>query len=160
MKKKGSQPQITTDEHGLENTENNVKNNPKRKILRKDYELSSGIKCYQEDLTYKQDKQILSLLKNLNIESISDLSTMKISDLMGILFDENLLEKFLKIILLPTDKKEIPEEKLTEIKNSELEEIIEDFFILNPSVMKLLNNIKSLAGSEIMSSMLESSEQK
>ena len=103
------------------------------KFARYDYEFSNGIKCFQEELSYNQDKRLAELIVELNIKDFSELKVNKVIELLTV---NDLLEKFFGIIfhvnLLPKNA------TFSQLKNSEIERALTDFFILNPSAKKLL----------------------
>lgn len=106
------------------------------------YKFSNGLECWQEELSLAQDEQLLKIAMSFDIENIS-LETTSIKSVIDMLLKENSLIKFLDIVLYRPDSanpKELQVElkKDTELfrslKNSELHNIINDFFLLNPTV--------------------------
>ncbi len=109
---------------------------------RKSYKFASGIQAYQEELSIEQDYKIAELFAELKISELSDLKEMKIHDLIKLLSGANIIERFLEVILIPADVSiELSAEKLKMLKNSEVKEVIYDFFTLNPFVRELLQSL-------------------
>jgi len=109
----------------------------KAKLTRKDYSFSCGIECYQQELTLKQDKALAKLLSQFKFDS----DKMSLMDIIAALSESDLLNEALGIIL----NKQADYSNLT---NSELEQVITDFFSLNPSLRKLFKiGNKEAAGS-------------
>ena len=121
---------------------------------KKNYKFSNGLDCFQDELTLEQDMKITALFAKVNIQSITE---TKIIDLLGIITKENLILDFLKIIL--RSGQEISQENLMSLKNSELKEIIEDFFGLNPLVKQVLGIFRSAADIQTQNTMLSDSDQ-
>ena len=121
---------------------------------KKNYKFSDGLDCFQDELTLEQDMKITALFAKVNIQSITE---TKIIDLLGIITKENLILDFLKIIL--RSGKEIKEDNLLSLKNSELKEIVEDFFGLNPLVKQVLGIFRSAADIQTQNTMLSDSDQ-
>lgn len=121
---------------------------------KKNYKFSNGLDCFQDELTLEQDMKITALFAKVNIQSITE---TKIIDLLGIITKENLILDFLKIIL--RSGKEIKEDNLLSLKNSELKEIVEDFFGLNPLVKQVLGIFRSAADIQTQNTMLSDSDQ-
>ena len=119
------------------------------------YTFTNGLSAYQEQLNLGQDMELSQIALKLDLNA-SSLSNMK--NLVETLIREKVLISFLKIILLPVPMQslpsltlvslddEIPEELLLSLKNDELENILMDFFSLNPKPIKLL---KTIAGEAI-----------
>lgn len=121
---------------------------------KKNYKFSNGLGCFQDELTLEQDMKITALFAKVNIQSIAE---TKIIDLLGIITKENLILDFLKIIL--RSGQDISEDQLLSLKNSELKEIIEDFFGLNPLVKQVLGIFRSAADIQTQNTMLSDSDQ-
>lgn len=129
-------------------------NNTKVKDGRIKYKFKCGIEAYQEELDLRQDELLTEILLELNIETFSFGNT-KIKELVNILIKERVLIKVLDIILTTVKDTECDFLKL---KNSELEEVFEDFFSLNPTVTNWLRNIgKGLTSSPLIQSISSSS---
>lgn len=120
---------------------------------KKNYKFSNGLNCFQDELTLDQDMKITALFAKVNIQSIAE---TKIIDLLGIITKENLILDFLKIIL--RSGQEITEDHLLSLKNSELKEIIEDFFGLNPLVKQLLEISRIAADIQTQNTMSSDSD--
>lgn len=120
---------------------------------KKNYKFSNGLGCFQDELTLEQDMKITALFAKVNIQSIAE---TKLIDLLGIFTKENLILDFLKIIL--RSGQDIPEDQLLSLKNSELKEIIEDFFGLNPLVKELLGIFRIAADIQTQNTMLSDSD--
>ena len=105
---------------------------------RKDYTLSAG-KCYQEELSLEQDGPISDIIMGLELDqfegkSFKDIPVMALKEK---LLDKRGLIKLLGAALLSADtNKMVGEDFARKIKNSELTEIIEDFFTFNKSLME------------------------
>jgi hypothetical protein len=99
-----------------------------------EYKFKCGISAYQEELTLGQDERLAEVLGSLRI---SDSEEIKLSDLLGVLVKDKLMNKFLNIILLKKDGTS-EETDYSLLKNSELRAVVSDFFILNPAVKSLL----------------------
>lgn len=121
---------------------------------KKNYKFSNGLGCFQDELTLEQDMKITALFAKVNIQSIAE---TKIIDLLGIITKENLILDFLKIIL--RSGQDISEDQLLSLKNSELKEIIEDFFGLNPLVKQVLGIFRSAADIQTQNTMSSDSDQ-
>jgi len=106
----------------------------------KRYKFSCGLEASQEELTLEQDYKIMDLIKSVNL---SDLSNTTIADLIKTLSENKLIEKFLSIIFLIDDEEKI--KTFAKLRNSELREIVTDFFILNPVALDLLQALRSAA---------------
>lgn len=118
----------------------------------KKYNFKNGLSCNQEELTLLQDIEITKLLSKIDINSLAD---TKIFDLINLITKESFLPVFLNIIL---QGNEISEDKLLSLKNSELKEIIEDFFTLNPLVKDALGIFKVVADTVAQMKTLPHSE--
>ncbi len=102
-----------------------------------EYTFKCGINAYQEELTLEQDERLAELLTAV---SVPDASEMKLTDLFKILVKEKLINKFLKVILISKDKSD-KDSDFSRLKNSELQAVVSDFFILNPTVKSLLQSL-------------------
>lgn len=102
--------------------------------LRKNYIFKCGIKAWQEECSYSQDKQLVKLLETVDISEIKDFSDMKVSDIVSKIFDNDLIPKLFDIILIHEMKDATPD--WTQLKRSEVVEVIEDFFQLSPTLKK------------------------
>lgn len=93
-----------------------------------------GVKLRMGEMTLGQDKKLLQLFKDkeLNFEELN--SFRKIIDY---LFEEDIVDDLLRVIL----KGDIDSVNIEEITNSELEEIISDFFGLNGKWISKLNDL-------------------
>jgi len=119
----------------------------------KRYKFSCGLEASQEELTLEQDYRIMDLIKSVNL---SDLSNTTIADLIKTLSENKLIEKFLSIIFSIDAEDEI--KNFSKLKNSELKEIVTDFFILNPIALDLLQALRSAADTQITSPLSSDSE--
>lgn len=111
----------------------------------KKYKFSCGLQAAQEELTLEQDYRIMDLIKSVNL---ADIGNTTIVDLIKTLSENKLIEKFLSIIFSIDSEEEV--QKFSSLKNSELKEIITDFFILNPIAMDLLRTLSIAADTSIM----------
>jgi hypothetical protein len=112
----------------------------------KRYKFSCGLEASQEELTLEQDYRIMDLIKSVNL---SDLSNTTIADLIKTLSENKLVEKFLSIIFSINDEELV--KSFSKLKNSELKEVVTDFFILNPIALDLLRALRSAADITTMS---------
>lgn len=95
-----------------------------------EYSFKCGIKAYQEELTLKQDRQINDLIKGLDKNLMKDFTKIQFTELINILFEKDLLNKLLNIILHTNNA------DYSNLSNSELEQVVTDFFTLNPTLKK------------------------
>lgn len=114
---------------------------------RKDYQFKCGLKCSQEELTLEQDIRLAEIL-----ERHEDVN----ADIMKVFRKPGVVEELLSVILVSEDP--IDKSKFLKLKNSELKEIVDDFFSLNPSVKALLSGSVSAQVTETPSSMSLSSD--
>ncbi|MBS1494727.1 MAG: hypothetical protein JST55_14525 [Bacteroidetes bacterium] len=119
----------------------------------KKYKFSCGLEASQEELTLDQDYQIMDLIKSVNL---TDLGKTTIADLIKTLSENKLIEKFLSIIFSINVEEDI--KGFSKLKNSELKEVVADFFILNPIALDLLRALRSAADTSIMSHQSSDSE--
>ncbi len=120
---------------------------------KKKYKFSNGLECSQDELTLEQDYKVMDLIKSVNL---SDIQNITIADLIKLLSENKLIEKFLSIIFDITDEEKI--KSFSKLKNSELKEVITDFFILNPIALDLLRVLRNVADTEILNQKSSSSE--
>jgi hypothetical protein len=86
-----------------------------------------GVKFRQTELTISEDIKIIKLFKSgLGVGTESE------STMLDALTDMSTLESFFKVIL----KGEHDQINVKQIKNSELEEVMGDFFLLNKSMIQ------------------------
>lgn len=88
----------------------------------------------------------MDLIKSVNL---TDLGATTIADLIKTLSENKLIEKFLSIIFSIESEEEI--KSFSKLKNSELKEVVTDFFILNPIALDLLRALRSAADMTTMS---------
>lgn len=115
----------------------------------KKYKFRCGLEASQEELTLEQDYRIMDLIKSVNL---SDLSATTIADLIKTLSENKLIEKFLSIIFSIEEENKI--QSFAKLKNSELKEVVTDFFILNPVALDLLRALRSAADTSMTSQEL------
>ncbi len=125
-------------------------------MQKKEYNFSIGITATQEELNIEQDYQLMDILSELGIGEGQDLMNTPIRDLIGKLVKNDLLSKLLDVILQVADQQTSPDWK--KLKNSELQEVITDFFTLNPLVVQLFKGLGSGLGMSIMNTTSLSSE--
>lgn len=106
----------------------------------KKYKFQCGLEASQEELSLEDDYKILDLLKSVNLDSLENLSYITV---LKILRENNLLEKFLALIFRIEDQEQI--KLFGKLKNSELEQVTDDFFILNPTAKRGFEFIKNKA---------------
>lgn len=105
---------------------------------RKDYHFKCGIIASQEECTLAQDKNLIRVLSKVNFKDVNDLRNMPIADIINMLCENNIIEKIFDIILKVNDHPENWHWGL--LKRSEVAEVIEDFFILSPVLIKWFGN--------------------
>lgn len=120
---------------------------------KKKYKFSNDLECTQDELTLEQDYKVMDLIKSANL---SDIQNITIADLIKLLSENKLIEKFLSIIFGIEDEAKI--KSFSKLKNSELKEVITDFFILNPIALDLLRVLRNVADTEILNQKSSSSE--
>lgn len=128
----------------FKNTNSSKDIKPSSEILngRISYKFSNGLECWQEELNLAQDEQLLEIAMSFDIENVS-LETSSIKSVIDMLLKENSLIRFLDIVLCrtvsPSQEQAAVElqndmELFKSLKNSELYNIVNDFFSLNPTV--------------------------
>lgn len=132
---------------------------------KKSYKFSNGIEASQEELTIEQDYKLMDLLSELGIGEGQELLNTPIKDIIGKLVKNDMLSKLLNIILTAKDK--ITDEggntpaglvDWKTLKNSELQEVMTDFFSLNPLVLQLFRGLGSGLGMMNTNTTLSNSE--
>jgi hypothetical protein len=121
---------------------------------KKEYSFKCGLKASQRELTLRQDRKLFDIFKKSDIESIESLNIRELGDF---LFEKNMAVEFFKIILKPSDG-EVTEELINEFHNSEMEEVLSDFFTLNPKVLTWLGTLGSVADTLMKNPASQSSE--
>lgn len=124
----------------------------------KRYKFSCGVEAMQDELTLEQDYKVMELIKSVNL---TDFKALSIADLIKVFSENKLIEKFLTIIFCINEKSEDDlkkAESFNQLKNSELKEVITDFFILNPLAIDLLKTLRSVADTATISPTLSNSE--
>lgn len=116
----------------------------------KTYNFKAGFSATQDELNYLQTKELLKLLKSLNVGSVEDITKMTIADLITMISDSDLVPAMMKVVL-ETDG--LDSENLSQVDYrlltiSEITEVIEDFFTINPGLAKLFGT-----GSSVLSSI-------
>lgn len=107
------------------------------------YSFACGVEAYQEELTLGQDEELVGVLMALDISGV-DLEKTQIKEIIEKLLSDNLLHKLLQVILvIPGMEQKIPVEKIKQLRNSELQAVIGDFFSLNPTARDWLKTIGS-----------------
>lgn len=121
------------------------------------YKLCNGkLECFQQELTIAEDDAIMRLLENFSFEEVKD-GTLQIKTVIAFLVKNKALIKFIRIILHIAD--DIPDSVITQITNSELQVVINDFFTLNPGAFTLLKNLQMLSGISSMMNLKNSMDQ-
>jgi len=123
------------------NTETTHDVSPEKRI--KYYNIKDSI-FYQKPLTLRKDQKIFEAISGVGLKDLSDISKMTIAEIVNLLFKSNILTKIIRIILDSDDCTELTDDDILDLTNDIIQEIISDFFMLNPSLMKLL---KTFAGS-------------
>lgn len=100
---------------------------------RKNYNFKCGIKAYQEECDYAQDKEILALLKSVEIGELKDFGELSIAKLIDKIIVNDLIGKLFNIILIT---EEVCEQNWDKLKRSEVIEVLQDFFTLSPVLQK------------------------
>lgn len=119
----------------------------------KQYKFSCGLEASQAELTLEQDYRIMDLIKSVNL---TDLGATTIADLIKTLSENKLIEKFLSIIFSIDSEDDI--KNFSKLKNSELKEVVTDFFILNPVALDLLRALRSAADTTTMNPLSSDSD--
>lgn len=123
---------------------------------KKEYKLSTGASCYQTPLTVRKDYQILKLIFGLETGNLqSTLESFTLLDLLNLLLKENIIEKFLGVILTPVGQPFSDGD--LDVTNTELEEILADFFTLNPELQRMWSSLSKTRAISMMNTMLSSS---
>ena len=98
----------------------------------------------QSKLTLRKDQQLFEAISDVGLSDISDLGNMTIAQIVNLLFKTNVLTKIIRIILTPFDGgAPLTDDEILDLDNDTIQELIQDFFTLNP---KLLTLLKSFAG--------------
>lgn len=126
---------------------------------KKSYTFSNGVTASQDELTIEQDYKLMDLLSELGIGEGKELLETPIRDIIGKLVKNDLLSKFLRIILrVENQNTDLTPVNWKKLKNSELQEVINDFFSLNPLVPQLLRGLGSGLGISTLNTMSSDSE--
>jgi hypothetical protein len=108
------------------------------------YKFVCGICAWQEELNAEEDFKVTEILMSCKLDKIFNEKTnalqVPIIQIFKTLKDSNVLGQFLLLILKPISGT-YNENDLLKLKNSELEKVFTDFFLLNPSVKKLWKRI-------------------
>jgi len=93
-----------------------------------------GVKLRMGELTLGQDKKLIALFKGrtINFEELDSFQKV-----INYLFEEEIVDDLLQVIL----KGDIDNVNIEDITNTQLEEIISDFFELNGAWMKKLSSL-------------------
>ncbi len=95
----------------------------------------------QEELTWKQDKQLAALFNRLR-QAADGEEEISIDNTMRLLLKHDLLKAFLAIILRPKNRflRLLPiRPRVNVLSNSQINEIREDFFLSNKTVLTKLS---------------------
>lgn len=85
--------------------------------------------AYQEELTLGQDEELVGVLMGLDISGV-DMDKTALKEIIGKLLNDNVLYKLLQVVLIiPGNEEKMPVEKLKQLRNSELQAVIGDFFL-------------------------------
>ncbi|HAX49690.1 MAG TPA: hypothetical protein PK605_00445 [Ignavibacteria bacterium] len=118
---------------------------------RREYKLVNKIECYQEELTWDQDIEVMNILAELKLDEIvkqyKESGDVDLKSVIGIFRNHNCLEKFMDIIMTVTFR---PPGANWKFYNSELRVIFTDFFTLNPESKLMLQIMKLAAGITLM----------
>lgn len=107
------------------------------------YTFASGVNAYQEELTLGQDEELVGIMMSLDIAGI-DVEKTKLSEIIGKLVSDQLLYKLLQVVLIiPDSGDKVSVEQLRQLRNSELQAVVGDFFSLNPTARDWLKTIGS-----------------
>jgi len=107
------------------------------------YTFANGVNAYQEELTLGQDEELVGVLMGLDISGV-DMDKTALKEIIGKLLNDNVLYKLLQVVLIiPGNEEKMPVEKLKQLRNSELQAVIGDFFSLNPTARDWLKTIGS-----------------
>lgn len=111
---------------------------------KKEYKFSNGLECYQSEFTLKKNIRLAEILKKHFIEA--EQKNISSTNILNALTDESFAVDLLSLILnIPEEKKSL----LLDLTNAELEEVITDFFTLNPLFKKQLMSLGSRLASSI-----------
>jgi hypothetical protein len=118
----------------------------------KRYKFSNGLEASQEELTLNQDYLLMDIISGAETDNVT-LTEMSVSNAIKLLSENRLVEKALAVIFnIDAEKDENSFDKLSGLKNSELREVINDFFILNPLAGELLKNFAYAADFQSLNS--------
>jgi len=106
----------------------------------KHYKFQCGIEASQEELTLARRFKMLEIIESINVD-LKETDLAKMKGIINLTLEPVLTGKLLDVIL--TTKEQPADWSL--LKVSELDEVMEDFFVLNPQASKLLmiSNIES-----------------
>lgn len=111
------------------------------------YKLACRIECYQEELTWDQDVEVMNILAGLKLADIlkqfKETKEIEFDRVVSLFREHGALERFMDIIMTVTYR---PPGVKWKFYNSELRVIFTDFFTLNPESKMILEIMKLAAG--------------
>jgi len=118
---------------------------------RRSYKLVNKIECYQEELTWDQDVEIMNILGELKLDEIlkkfKETNEVEFDQVISLFRTHKALEKFMDVVMTVTYRPPGAEWKFY---NSELRVIFSDFFTLNPESKLMLEIMKLAAGTTLI----------
>lgn len=111
-----------------------IKASPRVRDGKAKYEFKNGYKAYQEELSGEEFGKYMKLVQdNIEVASVAA-DNASASDLhLRAAFSPKVQREFLKLVLKGEDADKI---NLGNLKVSEVEQVLEDFFTLHPSLMQ------------------------
>lgn len=106
------------------------------KVHIKQYEFQNGVKVVMKKSSWGLDKKVMKLLTSLDVKGFEDFNSIKFKSLIELIVDSELIEKLFDTVLVPIPEDAKPD--WSELETSEVLGVLEDFFTLNPSLVKLL----------------------
>jgi len=117
------------------------------KFERRDYRFHNGLECCQEQLTLEQNEEFSLLLDELDL---GDMAGFTLEKMNKALYLNQGMRKLFAIALMNKQGGKLSEaERLlfAGLKEAEVEEVIEDFFILNPRKKAQFDLLRAAADS-------------
>ena len=108
---------------------------------KREYEIS-GRKFSQSELTLGQDLKLAEILSEIDIK---DFANMTVIELVKILSKNNLIIRFLSVILKKEFIEDFNPDEFLNLTNTELSGIFADFFDFNPILRSAFAGLKTTA---------------